>query len=249
MRLAEEFLPAQVILHVAKSTLRGKPFFPLARQLSSSQHPACTSQNAVEEAVLEQALGILRRVGLEAIVIGDRGVGRTEVIIRLARQEQGAVLRVDPDSTVYPADAPAGDGLLLADALAHQPGPGEVEWDRGQQGRLRCRLRTRRAAIRFSRSGRKDDVQEATVTFVEAVPLDGQTASLVLATTLRVETRGQARAVVRLYAQRWVIEAGFETMHAWGQDRFMVRSWTAIDLSWLLIVSVRQITSFVARIQ
>ncbi len=171
--------------------------------------------------MLTQALGVLRRVGLDAIVIGDRGVGRKELIIRLAKQEQDAVLRVDPDITVYPTDAP--DGLLLAEALTQQPWQGEVAWDRGQQSRLRCRLRTLRAPIRFSRSGRKDDVQEATVTFVEAVPLDGQNESLVLATTLEVNTRGQARAVVRLDAQRWSIETGFETMHAWGQDRFMVR--------------------------
>ncbi len=186
--------------------------------------------------MLTQALGVLRRVGLDAVVIGDRGVGRKELIIRLAKQEQDAVLRVDPDSTVYPPAAP--DGLLLADALAQQPWQGEVEWDRGQQGRLRCRLHTLRAPIRFSRSGRKDDTQEATVTCVEAVPLDGQNESLVLATTLEVNTRGQARAVVRLYAQRWSIETGFETMHAWGQDHFMVRSWTAIDrLLWVLALA------------
>ena len=44
-----------------------------------------------------------------------------------------------------------------------------------------------------------------------------------------MQTRTQARAVVRLYAQRWAIESGFEMMPAWGQDRFMVRTWTAID--------------------
>ena len=72
-------------------------------------------------------------------------------------------------------------------------------------------------------------MREATVNFVEAVPVDGPTESLVLATTLPVQTRTQARAVVRLYAQCWAIESGFEMMHAWGQDRFMVRTWTAID--------------------
>jgi len=41
--------------------------------------------------VLTQALGVLRRVGLDAIVIGDRGVGRKELIIRLAKQEQDIV--------------------------------------------------------------------------------------------------------------------------------------------------------------
>jgi len=218
--------------------LKGKQFLPLARELFSSRQPGCTSQNTVEEAVLARALALLRRVGLAAIVLGDRGVGRKELLIRLANEDQSYVLRVDPDITVYPADRPDADGLLLADALEQQPWRGEVEWDRGQQGRLRCRLRTLRAAIRFSRSGRKDDVQEATVTFVEAVPLDGRTDPLVLATTLPVNTVAEARAIVRLYAQRWAIETGFETMHAWGQERFMVRRWTDIDrLLWILAVA------------
>jgi hypothetical protein len=219
--------------------LKGKQFLPLARQLFSSQHPGCTSQNAIEEAVVGQALALLQRVALAAIVVGDRGVGRKEFLIRRATQEQAAVLRVDADITVYPAEAPAApDGLLLAAALAQQPWCGTVTWDRGEHGRCRCRLRTLRAAIRFSRTGRKDDIQEATVNFVEAVPVAGLTESLVLATTLAVDIAAQARAIVRLYAQRWAIETAFETMHAWGQDRFMVRSWVAIDrLLWVLAVA------------
>jgi Transposase DDE domain len=216
--------------------LRGKRFVPLARQLFSSRHPQCTSQNAVEEAVLAQALALLHRLGLRAIVLGDKGLGRKELIIRLAKQEQDEVLRVDPDITVYPPDAPAG--LLLAAALAQQPWRGQVDWDRGEEGILRCRLRTLRATLRFSRTGRKDDVQEATVNFVEAVPVEGATESLVVATTLPVDTVAQVRAIVRLYAQRWAIETGFETMHAWGQDAFMVRRWTAIDrLLWVVAVA------------
>jgi hypothetical protein len=216
--------------------LQGKQFLPLARQLFSSQHPDCTSQNAVEEAVVGQALAVLEHVGLEAIVLGDRGVGRKEFIIDLAQRDQEAILRVDADITVYPPDVP--DGLLLADALAQQPWRGEVTWDRGEQGRLRCRLRTLRATIRFTRTGRKGDVREATVNFVEAAPVDGQSEPLVLVTTLPVETVAQARAIVRLYARRWAIETGFETMHAWGQDRFMVRSWTAIErLLWVVAVA------------
>jgi hypothetical protein len=216
--------------------LKGKQMLPLARPLFASRHPPCTSQNAIEEVVLAQALALLHRLGLRAIVRGDKGLGRKELIIRLANQEQDAGLRVDADITVYPADAP--DGLLLAAALAQQPWRGAVDWDRGAVGVRPCRLRTLRATIRFSRTGRKDDVQEATVNFVEAVPVEGATASLVVATTLPVDTVAQVRAIVRLYAQRWAIETGFETMHAWGQDRFMVRSWTAIDrLLWVVAVA------------
>ncbi len=43
---------------------------------------------------------------------------------------------------------------------------------------------------------------------------------------------------MRLYAQRWAIETGFATMHAWGRDAFMVRQWTAIDrLLWVLALA------------
>jgi hypothetical protein len=216
--------------------LRGKRFLPLARQLFSSRHPQCTSQNAGEEAVLAQAVDLLQRVSLPAIVLGDKGLGRKELIIRLANQDQDEVLRVDADIKVYSPEAP--DGLLLAAALAPQPWRGAMDWDRGAEGVLRCRLRTLRAPIRFSRTGRKDDVQEATVNFVEAVPLEGLTESLVLATTLPVDTVAQVRAIVRLYAQRWAIETGFETMHAWGQEAFMVRRWIAIErLLWVLAVA------------
>lgn len=186
--------------------------------------------------MLAQAVALLGRVGWPAIVLGDRGVGRKELLIRLAQQEQGAVLRVDADITVYPDAIP--QGLLLADALAQQPWQTVVEWDCGEHGRLRCQVRTLRALIRFSRTGRKKDVQEASLTFVEAVPLEGATESLVLATTLPVDTPIQARAIVRLYARRWVIETAFETMHAWGQDHFMVRSWVAIErLLWVLALA------------
>ena len=224
--------------------LTGKQFLPLARRLFTSRHPHLKSQNQVEGAVLEDALALLRGLHVEAIVIGDRGLGRKELIIDLAQREQDLVLRVDPDITVYEPDHP--EGRSLDAALSAQPWWGEVDWDRGQEGVLRCRLRVLRAAIRFSRTGRKDDVKEATVTFVQAVPCMEQGAPpaaptpdpLVLATTLPVDTPAQARAVVRLYAQRWAIETGFETMHAWGQDAFMVRQWTAIDrLLWVLALA------------
>jgi hypothetical protein len=120
--------------------LRGKRFLPLARQLFSSRHPHCTSHNAVAEAVVAQALALLQRVGLPAIVLSDQGLGRKEVLSRLANQDQDAVLHVDADITVYPPDTP--DGLLLAAALAQQPWRGVVDWDRGAEGVVRCRLRT-----------------------------------------------------------------------------------------------------------
>ena len=51
---------------------------------------------------------------------------------------------------------------------------------------------------------------------------------MVVATTLPVDTRADAIGVARVYSWRWAIETGFETMKAWGLDRFMVRAWTAI---------------------
>jgi Transposase DDE domain len=64
------------------------------------------------------------------------------------------------------------------------------------------------------------------------------TAPLVLVTTLPITTRAQARAIARLSSYRWAVETAFETMHAWGQERFLVRSWPAIArLLWVLAVA------------
>jgi hypothetical protein len=225
--------------------LTGKQFLPLARQLFASHHPDLTSQNRVEEAVLATALATLQALGWGAIVVADRGLGRKELLVRLAHQRQDFVIRVDADLTAYTAGTP--DGALLATLLANQPWLGEVVWDRGQEGKLVCQARTLTATIRFSRTGRQDDYQEATLQFVQLVPRDGTTDPLVLATTLPVDTLADVKGVVRVYSWRWAIETGFETMKAWGLERFMVRSWQAIDrLLWvvalayaLLVVALR----------
>lgn len=216
--------------------LRGKRFLPLARALFSSQHPALRSQNRTEEGVLGQALAVLRRVGLEAIIVGDRGLGRKELIIRLARASYDLVFRIDPDITVIPAAET--EGRLLDAHLETRPFLGEATWERGEQDTLSGRVRTARVRLQFSRSGRKGDVQEATVMVVQFVPEDEHLDPLTLVTTLPVETLSQVRAVLRIYSLRWTIETAFETMHAWGQDAFMVRAWRAIDrLLWTLACS------------
>lgn len=217
--------------------LKGKQFLPLARQLFSSNHPEIKSQNQVEEAVLGQALGVLQRLGLVGIVVGDRGLGRKELIIDLARQGQDLVLRIDADILVGGVDDHPGEALLAV-VLAGQPWLGEVEWDRGEEGKLRCRARVVRGTIRFSRSGRKADYAEATLNLLQLVPIEGDEESLVVATTLPVDSLVDAKGVAGVYAQRWAVESAFETMHAWGQDRFMVRPWEAIDrLLWIVALA------------
>ena len=122
--------------------------------------------------------------------------------------------------------------------MERQPYLGEVIWDGGDEGRLRCQVRKVRATIRFSRSGRKADYPEATVNFLELVPVEEGLDSLVLATTLPVQSLADARGIARVYGQRWAIETGFETMHGWGQDRFLVRSFDAIDrLLWIVALA------------
>jgi len=214
----------------------GKQLLPLARQLFSSNHPKLKSQNRVEEAVLFQSLGVLGRLGLEAIAVGDRGLGRKELVIRLANKGQDLVFRIDPDILAKAPDTE--EEVILAELLDAAPYLGEVKWDRGEEGQLRCQVRLVRATIRFSRSGRKADYQEATVNFLELVPGEEGVESLVLVTTLPVQTLADAKEIARIYSQRWAIETGFETMHGWGQDRFMVRSFTAIDrLLWIVAIA------------
>jgi Transposase DDE domain len=222
--------------------LTGKQLLPLARALFSNRHPALLSQNKIEEAVLDAAWALLERLGWAAILVADRAFGRKELLVALVTrwvQRRDFVIRVDADFTVFPAASPADSaGALLGDVLAAQPVLGEVVWDRGQEGKLRCEARTVTATIRFSRSGRQHDYTAATLQFVELSPLDGVTDPLVLATTLPVDTLAAVKGVVRVYSWRWSIETAFETMKAWGLGRFMVRRWQAIDrLLWLVAVA------------
>ena len=216
--------------------LKGQQLLPLARALFSNRHPDLRSQNQVEAAVLGAALALLARLGWAAILVADRGLGRKELLVSLVVQRRDFVIRVDADVTVFTPAQP--DGARLDVVLAAQPVVGEVVWDRGQEGTLRCEARTVTAAIRFSRSGRRLDYTEATLHVVELLPLDGVTDPLVVATTLPVETLADITGVVRVYSWRWSIETAFETMKAWGLGRFMVRRWQAIDrLLWLVAVA------------
>ena len=189
--------------------LKGKRFLPLARQLFSSQHPDLLSQNQVEETVLAAADMIAQRAGLETIVVADRGLGRKALLIKLAKEQHSFVIRLDPDITAYHRTAP--DGLELAQLLAQQAWLGEVTWDRGSRGKLRCRARAVRAEIHYSCSGRKADTTAAVMTFVELVPEHPKLDPLVLATTLPVGGRFDVQGIAHVYAQRWSIETAFET--------------------------------------
>jgi hypothetical protein len=216
--------------------LTGQQVLPLARSLFSNRPPTLLSQNRVEAAVLAAAWALLARLGWAAILVADRGFGRTELLVALATQGREFVIRVDADVTVHTAATPAGE--RLAAALAAQPAVGDVVWDRGQEGTLLCQARTLTAAVRFSRPGRQADYTEATLHVVELMPRDGVTDPLVVATTLPVETLAAVQGVVRVSSLRWSIETAFETMKAWGLGRFMVRSWQAIDrLLWVVAVA------------
>lgn len=183
--------------------------------------------------MLGQALAVLRRVGLAAIIVGDRGLGRKELIIRLACAAYDLVFRIDPDITVIPEGAT--EGCLLDAHLETCPWLGQATWERGEHETLAGRVGTARVRLQFSRSGRKGDLAEADVTVVQFVPEEERLDPLVLVTTLPVETLSEVRAIMRIYSLRWTIETAFETMHAWGQDAFMVRAWRAIDrLLWTL---------------
>lgn len=219
-------------------TLRGRRWLPLARRLFSAAHPAGLSQNQIEEAVLTAALAATGRLGLDVIVVGDRGLGRKEWLVELADRDQPYVLRLDADILVRRPGERADDERLLAAVLAEEQWRGEVAWDRGQEGVVRCRLRWTQVVVRFSRSGRQTDTQEATVGVVEARPLDARLDPLLLATTLPLATRADAVGIVGVYSQRWPIETAFETMKSWGLGKFMVRRWTAIDrLLWVVALA------------
>ncbi len=194
--------------------LKGKRFFPLMRTLCSSIHPGLSSQNQLEERVLTTARMMLTHAGFDTIVVADRGFGRKPLLIRFAQQAQDFVIRLDPDITVYRLSERHAK-YDLATLLTQQAWLGEVTWNRGEGGTVRCRVRTVRARI-YDGRGRKANWQAASMTFVEVVPNDTPIAPLVVATTLPVGTVTEAQGIVNIYAQRWAIEAGFEALKAWG---------------------------------
>ena len=72
-------------------------------------------------------------------VIGDRGLGRKELLIRLAHADQAYVFRVDPDILVGAPGTPPSERL---DAyLARQPVLGRARWQRGSEPALDCTVR------------------------------------------------------------------------------------------------------------
>ena len=166
--------------------LTGRQLLPLARALFSNRHPTLLSQNKIEEAVLAAVWAVLERLGWAAILVADRGLGRKELLVALTKQHRDFVIRVDADVTAFTAAQP--DGALLGAMFAAQPVVGAVIWDRGQEGTLRCEARAVTATIRFSRTGRQGEYVEATLQFIELLPLNGVTDPLVLATTLPVPT-------------------------------------------------------------
>lgn len=207
--------------------LKWQQFVPLARLLYSNRHPRLKSQNRVEEAVIGLLRGLARRLGVRLLLLGDRGLGRKELLIRLARAEQAFVFRIDADIQVGPPGQ-APDRSLAA-YLAAQPRLGRARWQRGGEPALACQVRAVRATLRYSRTGRQADYTEATLQFVEWQPDEPGHDPLVLATTLPVSTLQEAVGLAWVYGQRWSIETGFEVMKGWGLDQFMVRDWQAID--------------------
>jgi hypothetical protein len=213
--------------------LKGKCFLPLARQLFSSTHPTVASQNQVEEAVLEAALAAARELPWPALVVADRGFGRKALLLRLAKQKQAFVIRIDPDILVQ-ADGMSKEAVLDG-VLAEQPWLGRMVWDRGSEGKLVCRARMLQATICFRRSGEAKERTMATMNFVEVAPGRAGLEPLVIATNLPVRSVAEAQKVASIYGQRWAIESGFEVMKSWGLEKFMVRQWEAIDgLLWLV---------------
>jgi hypothetical protein len=169
---------------------RRNRFLPLARQLFGNRHPHFRSQNRVEGAVVGQALAVLRRVGGEAIVIGDRELGRKEFITRLANASYDLVFRIDPDITLVPTGQTQPQ--RLDQLLERQTFRATVAGERGEAEPLQGRLRWIDGTIQFSRSGRKGDIQEAPVSVVEVAPTAEGIDPLVLLTTLSVSTLAES---------------------------------------------------------
>lgn len=214
--------------------LEGGEVLPVAKALYSSAHPdpVAATQNQVEDQVLEGSLALLNRLGYHVIAVMDRGLSHKERLIRMAHMGQDFVARIRGDLHVESMTGLVGPIEAL---LRQQPPVGRGKWKAGKEPRLEGSLHILRAKIIFSRSGRKGDQQEAPLTFVGLFPDQEGKEPLILATTLQATSWAQAQGIVRVYERRWGIEVSLETLKGWGLERFMVRSWRAIERAlWLL---------------
>lgn len=198
--------------------LKQRQWLPLARSRFSNTHPEVLSQNQVEEQVLWDAICCVPK-GTPVLVVGDRGLGRKGMFHWLCERKCDGLFRLRSDINV----TFQGRWRNVLEAARELKTWGAAIWREGSAKPIHGRVVVFRARLTEA------DGDGPEITLVVLWP-DNVADPLILGTTLSVTTIQEARAIIRLYEQRWVIETSFETLKgALGLEKFMVRQWQATD--------------------
>ncbi len=202
----------------AGSLLKGRTWLPLARGRFSAQHPEQLSQNQVKGQVLWDAIRCVP-ADTPVLAIGDWGLGRKGMFTWLHDHECDGLFRMRRDINV----TYQGRWRNILEVAQEVKSLGQATWREGSAKPIRGQVKLFQARLT------EDDWDGPQVTFVVLWP-EGLADPLILGTTLGATTLQTARAIIRLYEARWVIETSFETLKgAFGLEKFMVRKWRATE--------------------
>jgi hypothetical protein len=198
--------------------LKRRQWLPLARGRFSNTHPDVLSQNQVEEQALWDAICCVPQ-GIPILAVGDRGLGRKQMFTWLRERKCDGLFRLRSDINV----TFQGRWRNILEVARAVKTLGEATWREGSEKPVHGRVVLFRARLT------EDAGEGPEITCVILFP-DTLADPLILGTTLSGATIQEARAIIRLYEQRWVIETAFETMKgAFGLEKFMVRKWQATE--------------------
>ena len=202
----------------AGSLLKGRRWLPLARGRFSATHPEQLSQNQVEEQVLWDAICCVP-TDTKVLVLGDRGLGRKGMFTWLEERHCDGLFRMRRDINV----TYRGRWRNILEVAQEVKSVGRATWREGSAKPIHGRV------VVFQARLTEDEWEGPEITFVVLFP-EEMADPLILGTTLSATTLQTARAIIRLYEYRWVIETAFETLKgSFGLEKFMVRKWQAAE--------------------
>lgn len=174
---------------------------PLVRRLWTENGPQCASMNLVEEAVILEALDIVKEaLGLGAILVADRGYRRKDLLLWLKRQGLDFVIRLEGKLTVSLGGEEKG---LLFDVSRWWKTRLKMPWRDKAKQVLVSSVAARRVSVR-TESGEGFCFNVLCLT-----PVRKTVEPMFLATTLTTGRISDLVRIVRLYSRRWGIETFF----------------------------------------
>lgn len=217
------FAPGYQEIHTALILKGRRAAIGITRRLHTEKAEDFRSQNEIEESELRKAKDLVEEaLGIEVIVVADRGFRRKPLLHRFVRLEKtDFVIRIEAKLNVTVGKRTA----LISEIVRKKPERVRAFWLESDKSSIFSAVRAFRA--RLSTWGEKD----FSVRILHLTPLNRSLEPMVLATSLPIASRQDLREIVALYSARWTIETYFFNFkRSFGAHKFRVfSSWKAID--------------------